>query len=42
MRRLWLAGGGGLGRVLRGPATRPLKTFATARVSESVWISRAR
>lgn len=30
------------GRVLRGPATRPLKTFATARVGESVWISRAR
>lgn len=30
------------GRVLRGPAARPLKTFATARVGGSVWISRAR
>ena len=30
------------GRVLRGPATRPLQTFQAARVGDSVWIHRPR
>ncbi len=30
------------GRLLRGPATRGLRAFATARIGDSVWISPAR